>query len=95
MKPRADECCVRPIPTKASYTSATGDVVVPLWITRHGHYLGDVELVLAADAPPSRLADVLADPAELDRLVAHVWNRTGGRVYPLDTHGASRPGVTP
>lgn len=81
--PRADGCRVCPTPTRASYTTPAGEVIVPLWVTRYGHHLGDLNLVLTTEDPSSRLAHVLADPAELDHLIAHVQAHPGSRVSPL------------
>lgn len=88
MNSRADGYSVRPIPTKTAYTTPAGDVIVPLWVTRHGHHLGDLDLVLTTDDPPSRLATILADPTELDHLVTHARHHPGDRVHPLNPDGA-------
>lgn len=92
--PRTDGCRVCPTPTRTPYTTPAGEVIVPLWVTRHGHHLGDLDLVLATEDPPSRLADVLADPVELDHLIAYVQAHPRSRVYPLHTEqqGVARGG---
>lgn len=78
---------VRPIPTKKSYTTTNGDVVIPVWVTRDGHHQGDADLVLAADDPPSRLADVLSDPAQIAHIAQHAHDEPGAIVHPLDESG--------
>lgn len=77
---------VRPIPTRWPYPTPDG-VAVPVWVTRHGRHVGDVDLMLAT---ADDLAQVLADPAQVSHIAAQARTRPGTVVRPL-TGGPAGP----
>lgn len=69
---------VRPIPTRRPYPIPEG-VAVPLWVTRHGRHIGDVELALPS---LDELAQVLASPDQTARIAKRARTHPGSRLQP-------------